>query len=184
MIKASKGRKTALATAKNTNITTMAPSVDASSNLIDRNKNQLSNNHESSKTGQGRRIKTPQSPSGGSYNFRKRSTTTREMILSQLDANTAGDSETGLPEPRKLSRYRRRKANCRERKRMKLMNLAFDELRKVVPYYPTPDGRLDKITTLRLAINYIGALSTALHHTSEDLKSESSITSSSSTSLL
>ena len=186
MIKSSKRRTTALITTKSSNIMTMAPSVDASSNLIDRSKNhRVNNKHESTSNDQDGRVTSSQSSAtGGSYNFRKRSTTTREMILSQLDANAVGDNAMEVPEPRKLSRYRRRKANCRERKRMKLMNTAIDELRKVVPYYPTPDGRLDKITTLRLAINYIGALSTALHHTSGDLNTESDIASPTSTSLV
>ncbi|EDV24090.1 uncharacterized protein TRIADDRAFT_9440, partial [Trichoplax adhaerens] len=56
---------------------------------------------------------------------------------------------------------RRLKANARERSRMSKMNIAFEELRRLVPYYPK-DGKLTKLTTLRLAMRYISALSELL----------------------
>lgn len=60
-----------------------------------------------------------------------------------------------------MTKYRRLKANARERSRMSKMNVAFEELRRLVPYYPK-DGKLTKLTTLRLAMRYISALSELL----------------------
>ena len=60
--------------------------------------------------------------------------------------------------PPPLSKYRRRTANARERGRMHEINEAFDELQKVVPQYPDSSTKPTKITTLRLAMNYIQAL--------------------------
>ncbi|CAG0880449.1 unnamed protein product [Cyprideis torosa] len=66
-----------------------------------------------------------------------------------------------------MSKYRRKTANARERDRMKEINDAFDALRKAIPCFPPVfrnSGSLTKITTLRLAINYIKALSELLHN--------------------
>ncbi len=71
--------------------------------------------------------------------------------------------------PPPLSKYRRKTANARERSRMKEINDAFDELRKAIPNsgevshteekeISDGDMKLTKITTLRLAMNYISAL--------------------------
>ncbi|CAJ1076212.1 LOW QUALITY PROTEIN: neurogenic differentiation factor 2-like [Xyrichtys novacula] len=59
------------------------------------------------------------------------------------------------------SRMRRVKANARERTRMHDLNSALDNLRKVVPCY-SKTQKLSKIETLRLAKNYIWALSEIL----------------------
>ena len=65
-------------------------------------------------------------------------------------------------------RYRRIQANKRERKRMHTVNEAFDDLRDLVPTYPS-NRKLSKIETLRLACAYIQDLakllseSTAVH---------------------
>ena len=76
-------------------------------------------------------------------------------------------SEPRQPKPKAkappLSKYRRRSANARERSRMKSINDAFDDLRQVIPELPTatlaPGTKVPtKITTLRLAMNYIAAL--------------------------
>ncbi|XP_071441706.1 uncharacterized protein [Hetaerina americana] len=91
--------------------------------------------------------------------------------------------------PPPLSKYRRKTANARERSRMREINQAFETLRKAVPTYPTPmscsssssssscssssgspsygsqnkaSEKLTKITTLRLAMNYIEALAQIL----------------------
>ncbi|XP_060569450.1 neurogenic differentiation factor 1-like [Ruditapes philippinarum] len=54
-------------------------------------------------------------------------------------------------------------ATVRERTRMHMLNDAFDELRKVVPKNSLGEHqKLSKIATLRLAIQYIGALVTTL----------------------
>lgn len=62
--------------------------------------------------------------------------------------------------PPPLSKYRRRAANARERGRMLEINDAFDALADAIPVYQFEDnkGKPTKITTLRLALNYIAAL--------------------------
>lgn len=81
--------------------------------------------------------------------------------------------ENGLPRrrgPRKKKltkvraervKFRRQEANSRERGRMHCLNDALDSLRKVVPCY-SKTQKLSKIETLRLAKNYIWALSEIL----------------------
>ncbi|CAM9844150.1 unnamed protein product [Lampetra fluviatilis] len=59
-------------------------------------------------------------------------------------------------------RLRRLKANARERNRMHGLNAALDGLRRVVPCHSRTQQKLSKIETLRLARNYIGALSEIL----------------------
>ncbi|XP_042208709.1 helix-loop-helix protein delilah-like [Homarus americanus] len=64
--------------------------------------------------------------------------------------------------PAPLSKYRRKTANARERHRMKEINNAFESLRKVLPdvmEVEAASSSLTKITTLRLAVNYIRTLS-------------------------
>ncbi|CAK6964418.1 neurogenic differentiation factor 1 [Scomber scombrus] len=58
-------------------------------------------------------------------------------------------------------KVRRMKANARERNRMHGLNDALESLRKVVPCY-SKTQKLSKIETLRLAKNYIWALSEVL----------------------
>ncbi|KAJ8369957.1 hypothetical protein SKAU_G00099850 [Synaphobranchus kaupii] len=58
-------------------------------------------------------------------------------------------------------RARRTKANARERSRMHGLNDALDNLRRVMPCY-SKTQKLSKIETLRLARNYIWALSEVL----------------------
>ncbi|KAL1138556.1 hypothetical protein AAG570_008619 [Ranatra chinensis] len=64
--------------------------------------------------------------------------------------------------PAPLSKYRRKTANARERSRMREINEAFDSLRRAVPGGGEPE-KLTKITTLKLAMKYIAALSQALN---------------------
>ncbi|XP_050727484.1 helix-loop-helix protein delilah-like [Eriocheir sinensis] len=66
-----------------------------------------------------------------------------------------------------LSRYRRKTANARERYRMRKINTAFDSLRNILPSAlavkpASTSSTLTKITTLRLAVSYIRALSKVL----------------------
>lgn len=67
-----------------------------------------------------------------------------------------------------LSKYRRKTANARERTRMREINTAFETLRTCVPPCITNEDahctneKLTKITTLRLAMKYIGILTEAL----------------------
>ena len=60
-----------------------------------------------------------------------------------------------------VKRTRRVKANDRERNRMHSLNDALDGLRVVLPTVPD-DAKLTKIETLRMAHNYIWALSQTL----------------------
>ncbi|KAJ8017058.1 hypothetical protein DPEC_G00013830 [Dallia pectoralis] len=92
------------------------------------------------------------------------------------DDDKAGvDGETQMPKRRgpkkkKMTRARqerfkarRSKANARERSRMHGLNDALDVLRKVMPCY-SKTQKLSKIETLRLARNYIWALSEVLEN--------------------
>ncbi|TRY58252.1 hypothetical protein DNTS_028670 [Danionella cerebrum] len=93
-----------------------------------------------------------------------------------LDEEGCGDEGDGDrpkkrgPKKRKMtvarierSKVRRQKANARERTRMHDLNSALDNLRKVVPCY-SKTQKLSKIETLRLAKNYIWALSEILRN--------------------
>lgn len=62
------------------------------------------------------------------------------------------------------SKNKRLQANSRERKRMHTVNSAFDQLRELVPTYPS-NRKLSKIDTLRLACTYIQDLVSVLHQT-------------------
>ena len=66
-----------------------------------------------------------------------------------------------FPKKRKLSKYRRKAANAKERERMKNMNDVFATLKSVVPDYnkdPPEEGKETKVETLRSAISYINYL--------------------------
>ena len=65
-------------------------------------------------------------------------------------------------------------ATKRERTRMHKLNSAYDKLRKAVPKLNCDDSnqRLSKIATLRLAIDYIGALTNYLGKLDQDDKQE------------
>ena len=57
--------------------------------------------------------------------------------------------------------YQRQAANVRERRRMRTINEAFENLRKTVPQ-ASDDKKTSKVDTLRLAIQYIGDLTQVL----------------------
>uniref|UniRef100_T1IUM0 BHLH domain-containing protein n=1 Tax=Strigamia maritima TaxID=126957 RepID=T1IUM0_STRMM len=100
------------------------------------------------------------------YNLRPRS------IINRLETERRRSSKRE-PKPKQkpppLSKYRRRTANARERDRMNEINAAFEALRKAVPHFPQcENSKLTKITTLRLAMNYIHALSQILHNENND----------------
>lgn len=89
------------------------------------------------------------------------------------DGREDDGDDSGLPKkrgPRKKkagkeqmdrAKLRRHEANARERSRMHGLNAALESLRKVVPCY-SKTQKLSKIETLRLAKNYIWALSETL----------------------
>lgn len=93
--------------------------------------------------------------------------------------------------PPPLSKYRRKTANARERSRMKEINDAFDELRRAIPHSENTslsldeehepsdaDVKLTKITTLRLAMNYISALREILGYDNSMLANHGATSSS------
>lgn len=84
--------------------------------------------------------------------------------------------------PPPLSKYRRKTANARERCRMQEINKAFEDLRAAVPNLPggevDENGKMTKITTLRLAVNYIAALSEILKQADDGVSEVDSLESS------
>lgn len=76
----------------------------------------------------------------------------------------------GSTKPAPLSKYRRKTANARERSRMREINEAFESLRRAVPV-PRESEKLTKISTLRLAMKYITALSQLLSEPESDAES-------------
>lgn len=81
------------------------------------------------------------------------------------------DKHTGKPVKKQ---QQRKAANMRERRRMKSINDAFDNLRNSIPSNLNADRRLSKVDTLRLAIRYIGHLSN-LVETTTDFPSEAAM---------
>lgn len=74
-----------------------------------------------------------------------------------------------------LSKYRRRSANARERSRMREINEAFETLRRMVSWgCENQDEKTTKISTLRLAMGYIAALSDALRSPKSQTDSDES----------
>lgn len=65
------------------------------------------------------------------------------------------------PKRQRNSLKKRLLVNARERDRMRVLNNGFQALRDALPCY-IADGHMAKITTLRLAINYIKALNEVL----------------------
>lgn len=81
--------------------------------------------------------------------------------------------------PPPLSKYRRKAANSRERGRMVEINDAFEDLKVVLPDIEACNhAKMTKITTLRLALNYISALRQTLGF-EDDLNSDASSSRSS-----
>lgn len=122
---------------------------------------------------------------GDKYSLRPRSVKRRsnlsddfeETIITTKSRNSKNPK--AKPKPPPLSKYRRKTANARERSRMKEINQAFETLRRVVPQLaPTQqqNEKITKITTLRLAMKYIAALSAALtnNESPQDLLSDCS----------
>lgn len=95
----------------------------------------------------------------GIYNLRPRG------ALTHMPAPPRFETEE-TPPPVKPKRQRnslkkRLLVNARERDRMRVLNNGFQALRDALPCY-IADGHMAKITTLRLAINYIKALNEVL----------------------
>ncbi|XP_052058745.1 helix-loop-helix protein delilah-like [Mytilus californianus] len=88
------------------------------------------------------------------YNLRRSSLVNR-VVSERLRKEPRKPKPKSKPPP--LSKYRRRSANARERTRMVDINDGFAELRSVLPTIEA-SSKMTKITTLRLALNYISAL--------------------------
>ncbi|XP_076054329.1 uncharacterized protein LOC143033017 [Oratosquilla oratoria] len=93
------------------------------------------------------------------YGLRPRTIIKRiQMERSKQELSFKGPKPKAKPPP--LSKYRRKTANARERHRMKEINDAFETLRKALPSGASAraSASMTKITTLKLAVNYIKAL--------------------------
>lgn len=115
------------------------------------------------------------------YSLRPRTTGKK----TQEAVDVAGSRRTSTRKgSQTLSKYRRRSANARERSRMREINEAFEALRRVVTGASHADHQAEKMTkisTLRLAMRYITALSEALGR--EPAGSELAVESFATTSL-
>lgn len=112
------------------------------------------------------------SSKGEKYSLRPRSVrriteVAKSSSPSEIDKTKPNKSHRAKQKPAPLSKYRRKTANARERNRMREINMAFEALRSVIPQMattqaPAANEKLTKITTLRLAMKYIAALSATL----------------------
>ncbi|XP_071526228.1 neurogenin-1-like [Panulirus ornatus] len=95
------------------------------------------------------------------YGLRPRTVIRRLQLERSREDLSLGESKTPKNRPPPLSKYRRKTANARERHRMKEINDAFETLRRVLPDFCSrrAAAAMTKITTLKLAVNYIRALS-------------------------
>ena len=95
------------------------------------------------------------------YNLRPRSNSPNGEELPYKASNEEPSPSTPRNKRSRVSLKKRLMVNARERERMKILNKGFQALRDALPCY-IADGHMAKITTLRLAINYIKALSEVL----------------------
>ncbi|XP_076312823.1 uncharacterized protein LOC143226138 [Tachypleus tridentatus] len=144
-----------------------APST-LKSHLTTSNKSEVENRKSCSSSGDSSSYASVELPCL-EYNLRPRSI--RNRIETEIRRQTK-KKRVPKQKPPPLSKYRRKTANERERSRMKEINEAFEKLRNAVPAFPvenkTENAKLTKITTLRLAINYISALAEVLRKTGND----------------
>ncbi|XP_042208661.1 neurogenin-2-like [Homarus americanus] len=95
------------------------------------------------------------------YGLRPRSVVRRLQLDRGREGLSQRDTKSSKSRPPPLSKYRRKTANARERHRMKEINDAFETLRRILPDFCSrrAAAAMTKITTLRLAVSYIRALS-------------------------
>lgn len=130
------------------------------------------------------------SKKGDKYSLRPRGSEHANSITSCLtNKSNRGAGGKSKQKAAPLSKYRRKTANARERTRMREINLAFEALRSCVPLTAAArraqnstnaNEKLTKITTLRLAMQYIAALSGALQQSQEEEHAMSSSSSAQS----
>ena len=121
----------------------------------------------------------PASAGALKYSLRARSIKKRiETEHRQVEPKVRQPRQKARPPP--LSKYRRKTANARERDRMKDINTAFEMLERSIPDLSlrTQAEKVTKITVLRLAINYIKAMTALLDSDAESVASPSSVGSS------
>ncbi|KAJ7380495.1 hypothetical protein OS493_008957 [Desmophyllum pertusum] len=95
----------------------------------------------------------------GIYNLRPRGALTHVEAPPRLEHE---DIPPAVKQKRQRNSLKKRLlVNARERDRMRVLNNGFQALRDALPCY-IADGHMAKITTLRLAINYIKALNEVL----------------------
>ena len=99
------------------------------------------------------------------YNLRKKTIVNR-IKTEKKKALPKQKKPKSTPPP--MSKYRRRAANARERGRMEDINGAFQVLKSVLPNIEEGGSKMTKITTLRLAMNYISALRNILGYDQDD----------------
>ncbi|KAH3850636.1 transcription factor 21-like [Dreissena polymorpha] len=108
------------------------------------------------------------------YNLRKKTIVNRLKTEKKKQLPRTPKPKTS---PAPLSKYRRRAANARERGRMEDINNAFETLKGVLPNIEEgPNFKMTKITTLRLAMNYISALKDMLGHPTDSDDAVSDLT--------
>ena len=97
------------------------------------------------------------------YNLRTRNAPIDTAHQQQSNSQQQSNKRERKTQPnRSRTLYNKRMlVNARERERMKTLNKGFESLRNALPCY-IADGHISKITTLRLAINYIKTLSAVL----------------------
>ncbi|XP_045612770.1 neurogenic differentiation factor 1-like [Procambarus clarkii] len=108
------------------------------------------------------------------YAFRPK-TIIKRLQQERIRQEVSGRDERSKPRPAPLSKYRRKTANARERHRMRQINIAFESLRRILPdgmALQPATSAMTKITTLRLAVSYIRALSDTLedNHMADSLE--------------
>ena len=99
------------------------------------------------------------------YNLRKKTIVNR-IKTEKKKALPKQKKPKSAPPP--MSKYRRKAANARERGRMEDINSAFEVLKSVLPNIEEGRSKMTKITTLRLAMNYISALRNILGYDEDD----------------
>lgn len=105
----------------------------------------------------------------GIYNLRPRGSTTAALPVVPAKFEPAEIApQPAKPKRQRNSLKKRLLVNARERDRMRVLNNGFQALRDALPCY-IADGHMAKITTLRLAINYIKALNEVLNEDTEPL---------------